>query len=670
MAFKVSDRLIELPGVGPQVEKLLGQLGLKTVRDLLFYLPNRLEDRSRLKTIKGLTPGEDVVIHATVQKVGVRKSARGLLIVQAKVADESGEISALWFNQRYILTLLRPGQQYYFYGQKRIAPSLGNPFFVKKIISAPMIMPIYPTTAGLNQPVFQKLLTASRGLFTSLPDSIPINIRQAEKLPKLGVSLEKAHFPNRIDSLAEAKHRLGFDELLLLALSVGEQKKLRQQHKIPSLQINNEFLKRFVSSLPFTLTSGQRQAAWEIIKDLSSGRPMRRLLYGEVGSGKTAIAAIVSAAILNNKQRVIFLAPTTALAAQHAERLRQFFAPHDFSISLLTAGNQTDYETADCIVATHAVFHKLDQLHNIGLVVIDEQHRFGVNERQLLLENNPERHILMMTATPIPRSLAQTIFGYLDITYLMDKPPQQQKITTRRFTPSDRVKVEKEIKQRLENGEPGYVICPLIEETDEIAKDLFSLERRAITSEAKRLKLRFPSAQIAILHGRLKEEDKQKVINKFQAGRVDILVSTTVVEVGIDNPNATWILIEEADRFGLSQLHQLRGRIGRGAQASVCYLADSGALSIGQERLKALEKTDDGLVLAEEDLRLRGPGELAGLDQSGLPPLKYADWTDTERIRRVFAIATQLLDDGMAKYPVLKAELKRYGKNQPNQIII
>ncbi len=663
MTITPSTPLTQLPGVGPKIAVALENLGIWSIRDLLYYLPARLEDRSCVQKIAGLRAGEEVVINVEVKKVSSRRSNAGRLIIQAKVADDSGEINALWFNQRYLLGLLKPGTEYYLFGTKRLSAPLGHPFFVKKIITNPEVAPIYRTSTGLNQAAWRKFYRACLHVFEHIQEPLPSEILSAEQLPKLAECLEKAHFPGSAADLEPAVTRLGFDELLQLALAITQQK--HQRHQLPAapIPVDGPFLKQFTGSFPFQLTDGQRTAAWEIIQDVAQAHPMRRLLYGEVGSGKTAVAALAIASVLKAGQRVLVLAPTTALVAQHFSTFSSFLTPHGFTVAQLTGEQKAGFATADVIVATHAALYQASKLGDIGLIIIDEQHRFGVEERQKLLTNFPERHILMMTATPIPRSLAQTIFGSLDITYLAGKPTHQQKVVTTIFQPAQRQKIEVEIAARLKRGEPGYVICPLIEEAEEeVATDLFTVDRKAVMSEAKRLKQRFPDTRIGVLNGRMKEADKQKIINDFQLGRLDILVSTTVVEVGIDNPAASWILVEDADRFGLSQLHQLRGRVGRGVRASVCFLADSGSGEIGQKRLAALVKTDDGLTLAEEDLRLRGPGELTGLNQSGLPALKYADWTDTERIRRIFALAQQLTAEGLANYPELYNVLSRNGQ--------
>ncbi len=652
MQPRLEDPVSALPGVGPAIEKKLKSLGVTTIRELLYYLPSRLEDQSNVQPIGQLRYSEPAVIKAEIRSVTSRRSKRGILLIQAKLQDETGLITALWFNQRYLLGTLHPGERRLFYGEKRLSPSLGNPFFVKKIITEPGIVPVYPTVAGLAQYSWRKMFQNAKMAIGELIEPFPPSILETEKLPGLAESLAAAHFPTSLTGLGAAENRLGFEELIGLAMAVNEQNVLRRRQKCPPIPIDKSLLAAVAANFSFQLTPGQRRVAWTIIQDLATGRPMRRLLYGEVGSGKTAVAALVAAAVLSAKKQVIILAPTTTLAAQHLNRFKQYLEPAGFSVDLLTSETRGD-EHADCLIATHAAFHGNRRWSKLGLVIVDEQHRFGVEQRLKLLTDRPSCHVLMMTATPIPRSLAQTIFRSLDVSYLTDKPIHQLPITTKVFSDGGRPTVEKEIQRRLDRDEPGYVICPLIEPSAETPTDMFALERKTVKGEVERLKKRFPRSAIGLLHGRLKETEKQRVIADFRTGKTLILVATTVVEVGIDHPAASWLLVEEADRFGLSQLHQLRGRVGRGERASVCFLSDSGVSALGHERLKVLQKTTDGLELAEEDLRLRGPGELTGLDQSGLPPLKYVDWRDRERISRIFEQAEKLAVRGLVKTPLL-----------------
>jgi ATP-dependent DNA helicase RecG len=474
-----------------------------------------------------------------------------------------------------------------------------------------------------------------------------------------------AHFGDNINQVLQAEKLFAFEELLTLALTVGQTKMRQTQQKCPPLKIDNKYLADFALTLPFKLTNGQRLAAWEIIQDLALSRPMNRLLYGEVGSGKTAISLLVAAAVIRNGKKVVMLTPTLALAHQQASVCSDILSKSSLKVAQITASRKDNCQDADLIIGTHALLQKKIKLQNIGLVIIDEQHRFGVEQRGQLLGPFPKAHVLMMTATPIPRSLSQTIFGHLDITYLLDKPAHQKEITTKIFLPSHRKAIEQEIENRLNQGEPGYVICPLINEPSEELSDLFSLERKNVEGEFKVLNERFPNFSIQMLHGRMKPKEKEKIISDFRAGKIDILLATTVVEVGIDNPKATWILIEEADRLGLSQLHQLRGRVGRGDKESVCYLSNSLNSSLGDMRLQALLSSSNGLDLAEKDLALRGPGEIVGLEQSGLPPLRYASWSDSSSLKKAFRIAQHISKEGLEKFPALAQNVeKQMTKNE------
>ena len=620
---------------------------------MLELIPNRLEDRSQLVPISRLSVKIPSVITGVIESVHSRRSQRGVLIVQANIRDDSGKINALWFNQRYLMGQLKIGLEVLLFGEKRIAPSLGNPFFVKKLINNLEVTPIYPMTAGLYQATIRRLIAGARPLISQFKDIVPESFRRDGLLPSRAVAIDAVHFATDTSALEGARQLLALEELLVLSTQVLLAKKERLALRVEKFDINAEELKKVVATLPFKLTDGQRRASWQIIQDLSLDHPMYRLLYGEVGSGKTAVAMIAGAAIYQNHRQVIWLNPTTILATQQAETLRQMLSPLGLKIALITGTTKDDHIDADIIVGTHALLEPKIKFKNLGLIIIDEQHRFGVEQRQTVLARFPTTHLLMMSATPIPRSLAQSLFGYLDITYLLDKPVHQKPVTTVVFDENGRPEVEKKIEQRINAGQPGFVICPLINESAVSSPTLFTAERKAVTAEEHRLKKRFPAARIGVVHGRIKSDEREKIIKKFKTGSIDILLSTTVVEVGIDNPLATWILIEEADRFGLATLHQLRGRVGRGERESVCYLAQSVDTPVARERLAVLVKTNNGLEIAEADLELRGPGELVGVEQSGLPQLKYASLTDASAIKTAFTATEQILATGLDSYPEL-----------------
>lgn len=653
--MKLTDSITTLSGVGEQTAQSLRRLGVETIQDLLFYLPFRFEDRSKVLPINSLRPGEEAVIAGEIGRVHGRRTKRGGFLVEARVSDGTGEIPAIWFNQRFLLSQLKVGEKIMLFGAKKLAPTIGNPFVVKQIITEAEIAPIYSTTKGLRQGVLRKLIRQTLPLCSTLQDVLTKPLQNILDVSTRREAIANIHAPTKLSALESARKLLAVEELLGLALSVLESKRLRQNERAEKMLIDTDFLKQFVAGLPFALTTGQRRAAWEIIQGMTEGYPANRLLYGEVGAGKTIVALLAAIATVRAGKRAIFLVPTTTLADQQVTKIHQFVG-EQFSVSLVT-GTQKETSDNDIIVGTHALLNRADSFSDVGLIVIDEQQRFGVRQRQKLLAHHPEAHLLMTTATPIPRSLAQTLFGNLEITYLLDKPAHQRKITTKRFQVDERASIMAIIRQRINDGEPGYVICPAIVEQEAIAS-LFGDDKKSVIQEVKQLQKELPLARIAAMHGQLKDDQKQQVMKDFASGKLDVLVATTVVEVGIDNPHASWIIIENAEMFGLSSLHQLRGRVGRGERASVCFLAEPVDNELATQRLEALERSDDGLALSELDLQLRGPGEVMGSEQSGLPDLRYADLSDKELIAKVFEEAQKIVNDGIEKYPSLKSLIK------------
>lgn len=666
-ALGLGDPVAKLPGVGDALAIKLRRLNVLTIKDLLELIPRRLEDRSQLVSIRTLPFGQPVVISGQIESVHSRRSQRGILIVQAKIKDHSGSINALWFNQRYLLGQLKIGSQIMVYGEKRIAPSLGNPFFVKKIITSLEVAPIYPTTTGLNQLTLVRLIKNTRSLIKQFVDVVPELIRRRFDLPTHSQAIEDCHFSSIETNLDRAKKLLAFEELLILCTQVLRAKSDRLDRPARAVVIDPKALKEIVAALPFSLTPGQRRATWQIIQDLAKSNPMYRLLYGEVGSGKTVVALIAAASVCRSGRQAVWLNPTAILVAQQTETIRKIIEPLGLTVAIVTGTKKDDHFDADIIIGTHALLEPKIKFKNLGLIIVDEQHRFGVDQRQKILELHPATHLLMMSATPIPRSLAQSIFGYLDVTYLLDKPPGQQPIQTIIFNDETRPKIEAEIGQKIARSEPGFVICPLISPETTIAPTLFAQERKAIVAEELRLKKRFPQAKIGVVHGRVPAATREKLLTEFKTGGIDILLSTTVVEVGIDNPNATWMLIEEADRFGLATLHQLRGRIGRGSLPATCYLAETVETELAKKRLAVLCESNDGLAIAEADLSLRGPGELIGVIQSGLPELKYASLSDKTMVDQAFTSAQEIMSHGLANYPPLQKEVLQHKYGQDSE---
>jgi len=664
--LNLESKLVCLRGVSHQLARLYERLGVFTISDLFELLPLRLEDRSRLRNIDQLSLNEDTVLRAQVLRVSQRLSKKGVLIIQASIFDDTDRINAVWFNQRYLLRVLRPGTSFFFYGQKRLVPSLGNPFFVKKIISDLGVVPIYPSTRGLTPAKTERLLLFAKPLLSQMPDLLPHSARRRYRLPARAEILEKVHYHSSKTALLQARELFAFEDFFFLTLKALLTKQNRFRNRLTKLPRAKEFLQRLEREIPVELTVRQRDVAEEIIADMMTGRPMNRLLYGEVGSGKTFIGLLAAAQSLGHNQRVFWLVPTVALAHQHFEQLSAILASLGKSVSLITAANDGN-ASSDLIIGTHALLTQSRQFSRVGLIIIDEQHRFGVNQRQALLAANPKSHVLMLSATPIPRSLAQTILGHLDISYLDGRLPHQHEVKTIVFTESERPNVERQIAERLDRGEQGYVICPLISDPENPAT-LFALETKAVKSELKRLQRVFPRARIALLHGQMSARAKQSTVKKFRQGEIDILISTTVVEVGIDNPNATWIMVENADRFGLAQLHQIRGRVGRGRVSGVCFVNNSQSTELATRRLAILRDNFDGLKIAEADLKLRGPGNLVGFEQSGSRILATSQLADLRLIKKVrhsaeltlkMLLAEDEASDNKAEVKIIKNELKR-----------
>ncbi len=659
----LSTPLDQLAGVGPETAKRLYRLGLITVKNLIEFLPRRIEDRSRLCHIQKLVVGEAMVIRGQIERVSGRYSQRGVFIVTARMCDSSGAINAVWFNQRYLLRSLKAGQHITLFGEKRLVKTMGNPFFVKKIIEQPEIVPIYPLTGGLTQNTLAHLLGKVEPLVARIPNVIPPSIQAERQLSNRAECLMRVHYNPSAEALEEAIALLGFEELLITCLLALEAKEERRRQIGATRPISRDQLDAALLRFDFQPTAGQRLACREIADDLSRSYPMNRLLYGEVGSGKTAVGLAAALSVASTGQRVLWLSPTVTLAEQQARITSEYARQFDQQTTLITRHTSKDIGTARLVIGTHAVLRDTYDFGDVGLIVIDEQQRFGVEQRNTLLKRYPSAHLLMMSATPIPRTLAHTLFGHLDITYLRDKPRHQVEIATRVFRDASREKVEQHLAERLSAGQPGYVICPLITDPENDAT-LFADERKAVQSEFRRLHTIFPQARIGFIHGQLKNDQKEKVMEEFRLGRLDILVATSIIEVGIDNQAATWIVIEEADRFGLSQLHQLRGRVGRGSQLSVCFLHNSLSTDNATERLSALAKARDGLEIAELDLKLRGPGNIAGNEQSGLPNVRYADLSNLETIKAAYAAAEKIGISNLAQYPDLERELKSWQNNE------
>lgn len=661
----------KVKGVGPKTAEVFAAAGLLSVGDLINFLPRKHEDFSEIVSIADIHPGK-ATIKARCEKIVTRPVRRGLRVTTATLADDKGKLQAVWFNQPYRETQLKSGDEFYFSGEFEFSYNryqLTNPS-AEKVSDMPIqtdrLLPVYRAIKGLKSQLVRKILAELRPLISMLPETLPEDIVHSEKLLSRADALLAMHFPEKAEDVAKARERLAYEELFQLLLAAQLNKQANARLTGWHIPFDQTVVKRFVTELPFDLTGAQRRAAWDIIQDFEQKTPMNRLLQGDVGSGKTIVAGLAARAAAHAGFQTAIMAPTEILAGQHAETLSSLMNAHGMSVGLLTgsvkgAARKTLYEQiangqVDVVVGTHALIQEAVKFHKLGFVVIDEQHRFGVKQRQELLKKSQHMpHLLAMTATPIPRSLALTLYGELDVSILNELPKGRQPIATKIWSPNNRPRLYEKIDAEIAAGRQAYVICSLIDENPEN-------EAKSVQAEYKRLQQSvFRHRRIGLLHGKLKPDEKEDVMRQFANGNLDILVSTTVVEVGVDVPNATVMMIENADRFGLSQLHQLRGRVGRGQYQSHCYLVMSDS-SKPSQRLREIEKSTDGFYLAEVDLKLRGPGEVYGRAQHGTLNLQIATLADTKLIARASHAAKQFVKNqqNLLKYKELADQVEYY----------
>lgn len=666
--------LQSIKGVGPKSAEQFAVAGLRTVGDLITFLPRKHEDFTEVVSIADIHPGK-MTIKARCEKIATRPVRRGMKITTATLVDDSGKLQAVWFNQPYRTAQLASGDEFYFSGEFEFQYNryqLTNPSaekvsdIGKDTVQTDRLLPVYSAIKGLKSQLVRKILAELKPLMTMLPETLPPAIVAHEGLVSYGDALLGMHFPKTRDDVARARERLAFEELfqLLLASQLNRQAnaKLEGWH----IPFDLPAVKEFVAKLPFELTGAQRRAAWEIIQDFEKQTPMNRLLQGDVGSGKTVVAGLAALSAARAGYQTALMAPTEILASQHAETLSRLLEPFGLTVGLATGSvkgkarttlyDQVANGTVAVVVGTHALIQDSLQFHKLGFVVVDEQHRFGVEQRQrLLAKSELMPHLLAMTATPIPRSLALTVYGELDVSILNERPKGRKEIITKLWSPNSTAQLYDLADEQIASGRQAYIICSLIDDNPD--NDVKSVE-----AEYKRLRgTRFKHRKIGLLHGKLKAEEKDAVMTAFAAGELDILISTTVVEVGVDVPNATVMIIENADRFGLSQLHQLRGRVGRSAHQSFCYLVMSDSKKPSQ-RLHEIEKSNDGFYLAEVDLRLRGPGEIYGKAQHGALNLQIATLADTKLIARAQKAASTFVLSGedMLQYSQLAGQVEYY----------
>ena len=656
-------------GIGASYAEKLERLGVKTIRDLLYLLPRRYDDFSNLKPINRLEFGEEVTVMGTVWEAGEKRLRGGVRLFNAIVSDGSGTIQCTWFNNPYIVEKLRRGLQIVISG--KVDEYNGRLTFQvpewepvdQELLNTARIVPVYPLTEGLGNRWLRKITKRTVDYWSPrLEDTLPLSVRNSAGLMNLSSAIAQAHFPDSSATRDAARRRLAFDELFMLQVGLLRQKQQWRGETGRALPVDPILFAAFVQSLPYPLTEAQRRVITDIVQDIRTERPMSRLLQGDVGSGKTVVAASAMFLAAQAGFQAAIMAPTEILAEQHFKGLSKLFAPinerdipHKITVRLLTGSTSSAERetilaeiadgTANVVIGTHALIQETVTFKDLALAIVDEQHRFGVAQRAALRQKGFNPHVLVMTATPIPRTLALTLFGDLDLSVIDQMPSGRQPIETRILLPTERERAYAFIRAQIEKGRQAYIICPLVEESDKIEA------KAAIEEHARLQKHIFPNYKLGLLHGRLKPDDKDAAMRAFAANETQIMVSTSVVEVGIDVPNATIIMIEGAERFGLSQLHQFRGRVGRGEHQSYCLLQADTIASEISERLKAVESTTDGFVLAEKDLELRGPGQFFGTRQSGLPDLHMGNVTDA----RLIDLARREAEKLLASDPELSA---------------
>jgi ATP-dependent DNA helicase RecG len=645
-----------LKGIGEKKALAFHKLGVFSLYDLLHYFPRRYEDRSVVKSLALTQDGETVCVRGMVADTPrLARIRRGLDLVKFRIVDESGMAEITYFNQAYRKDQISKGESYIFYGKIEglgVRRSMVNPVCEKESDVGYLtgrILPVYRIASGLTQ---RNLLDSVRqGLALcgeTLPELLPEDIRRQEELCSARFAFENIHFPADAKALEIARRRMIFEELFVLACALG---KLREKRiRASGIQFAPTDYDVFWRALPFTPTGAQLRAVREAEADLTSGTVMNRLVQGDVGSGKTLVAAALIWAAWKNGRCSAFMAPTEILAQQHLATLTALLSPFGVRIGKLTgssgAKEKREIKTAlregklDLVIGTHALFSEDVEYANLGLVITDEQHRFGVEQRSALIEKGARPHVLVMSATPIPRTLALILYGDLDVSIIDELPPGRQKVDTFAVDESYRSRLNGFIRKLAGEGRQIFVVCPMVEENEELSQELKSAEEHA-----KELQQTFPELRVACIHGRLKPKEKDAIMASFVSGETDILVSTTVIEVGVDVPNAALMVVENAERFGLSQLHQLRGRVGRGTHKSWCILVSDASGDEVRARLDILCKTNDGFRIAEEDLRLRGPGDFFGSRQSGLPEMHVADLgADAQILQRAQQAALRLLE--------------------------
>lgn len=658
----------------------MSRLGIETVEDLIFYFPKRYEDLTALKKINELEVGESATIRARLEQIkSFRSPRKRMIITEAMASDETGSLRLVWFKQPYLAKSLKQGAWYYFSGKvddkyhfEMVSPVYELANTTGEQLHLNRIVPIYKLTEGITQKQLRWLIKVALPTAENQEEWMPDFILKNNKFFPIRKALKEVHFPDNIDDAKLAMARFKFGELLLLQLIAAKSRASLTELSAPKIKLKPDILNRSFDVLPFKLTEDQKTSLQEILVDLSGNHPMNRLLEGDVGSGKTIVIALAIEQAIANGYQVVVMAPTAILASQHYETFIKFFAKKGINVALHTRtdnhinGKETNAKEIhdglatgeiNFVIGTHAVIDDKIKFNNLGMAIIDEQHRFGVKQRQALREKNKSDfwpHFLSLTATPIPRSLALTLYGDLFLSIIQTMPEGRKPVETQVVKESGRKKAYNFIKNEIQKGFQGFVICPLIEESDKLGF-------KSVKQEFEKLKEVFPDLNIGLMHGKLKPAEKDAVMIDFKNKKIDLLVSTTVIEVGIDIPNANIMIIEGADRFGLAQLHQLRGRVGRSKEQSYCFLFTENENEKTIERLNIFQNSNNGFELAEADFEIRGPGDIYGWEQSGFPKLKYATFSDKKLLRAAQKAAEQIFaDHGLEKFPVLQKKLARF----------
>jgi len=707
----------DIPRIGPVYQKKLKKLGIKTVQDLFFHFPRRYEDFSNLIPISEVKINEICTVHGKILGIETKRTwKRKMFLTQAVIEDKTGAIKATWFNQPYLTKTLRKGDNVFLSGKAVISKNgvyLSNPIYEKaplqttnyklqtNLTHTGRLIPVYPETAGLSSRwiryILKPLLT---GLQNQISETLPEEIIKEYNLIPIKKALWEIHFPSSVELSQKAQDRFSFEELFYIQLFVLRERNRLNKEKSVSLPIKLETIQNLVKSLPFKLTDAQKKSAWQILKDLERPRPMNRLLEGDVGSGKTVVAAMAVLNTVKQGYQAAFMAPTEILSKQHFQEIAKLLQDFKVNIGLLT-GKQDQFRSkklknqiieisrkkllektkgeinpltkdlvvgVDILIGTHALIQDKVKFGKLGLVVLDEQHRFGVEQRAKLCRSQDIiPHLLSMTATPIPRTLALTVYGDLDLSLIDELPKGRKKIITQVIKPEERKKTYDFIKKEVKKGRQVFVICPRIEKNnddEELSEAQMSWAKvKAVKEEYEKLsKEIFPDLNVGMLHGKMATKEKENIMKDFKNKKTDILISTSVIEVGIDIPNATVMMIEGTERFGLAQLHQFRGRVGRAGYQSYCLLFTDSHAKKTHQRLKALISSEDGFALAEKDLEIRGPGDFKGTRQWGIPDLMMNSLKNISLVEKTRESAKQILqqDPYLKKYPQLLAKLGKF----------